>query len=100
MSLPDPRAAPDPTLARVVLDVEAVATELEHTAPYFAARGHDSDAFAAAIVATSTPAAHTAYARMHANRHNLEPVDYLAAHTLASVMRGIAYGLEYARQTA
>jgi hypothetical protein len=99
MGLPAPKAEPDPILARVILDVEAMAGEFPGPVAYFLSRGHDYDPLAAAMVQTATEFAHAAYHGMNNNRHKLAPIDYLAAHTIATTSRGLAYGLELARRT-
>lgn len=98
MSLPTPSCDPDPILARIILDVDAQAGELERLDSYFRARSLDSGPLTAAVHYRVLATAGHVYERLYDNRHQLAPAEYLAAHTVAAVMRGIAYGLELAKR--
>lgn len=95
-----PAADPDPQVAQVIDDVNAVAGEFGKPAPYFALNDLHYDALAAAVWPRAQHAAASSHRAMADDKYGLVPEDHLAIIVSASILRGIAYGLELAKRRA
>lgn len=98
MSLPAPRAQPDPQIARVITDVNAIAGEHGTPAAYFRQQGIDYGSLVAAVQPRALMVGELVHRAMVDDSTGLIPADCLTVALAAELQRGIAYGLELARR--
>lgn len=95
-----PAGDPDPLVAQVIADVNAVSGEYGKPEPYFRQQGIAFDPLVAALHPGTVKAADNCYRAMADDKYGLIPKDHLQVIIGAALLRGVAYGLELAKRRA